>query len=222
VNRFSRGSALIETALTIGIVLTVLFGTVQLGIIGFTQTAGDGAAFVAAHTYAQNPTRGTSYAASAAASAFDKIPASAIAVTPSGATVTAKAATTLAGIGVPGAPANVSLQSSATERVPAAPGTAPGAFSVTATLKNYRDASGNANSAYSLGLAQAQGSGHGSNGRFAEWECRQAMYSSLVFPTQRPTGWGTGPWSVWDPSFFFSPLDDIYEWDAGVACGTYA
>ncbi|HWT06805.1 MAG TPA: TadE/TadG family type IV pilus assembly protein [Xanthomonadales bacterium] len=214
-----RGSALTETALAIGVVMTVLLGTLQLGILGSTQTAADGAAFVAAHTYAQNPTRGTSYAVTAATSAFTKIPASALTVTTAGGIVTAKTATTAAGINVPGAPATVAMQSSAAERVPAAAGASPGAFSVTATLKNYRDASGNPNSSYPLGIAQTQGTGIGTNLRFTEWECRQAYYSTLVFPTKRPVGFfQAGPWSFFDASYFYSPLEDIYEWDDGTAC----
>ncbi len=47
--RFSRGGALPETAVTLGVVLTLLFGTFELGVIGLAQLAGDGAAFVAAH-----------------------------------------------------------------------------------------------------------------------------------------------------------------------------
>jgi hypothetical protein len=47
--KFSRGGALPETAVTLGVVLTLLFGTFELGLIGLAQLAGDGAAFVAAH-----------------------------------------------------------------------------------------------------------------------------------------------------------------------------
>jgi hypothetical protein len=46
---FSRGGALAETAVMLGVVLTILFGTFELGLIGLAQLAGDGAAFVAAH-----------------------------------------------------------------------------------------------------------------------------------------------------------------------------
>jgi hypothetical protein len=213
-----RGTALIETALTIGIVLVVLFGTVQLGILGFTQTAGDGAAFVAAHTYAQNPGRGAAYATSTATGVFDKIPATAIAVTPHAGTVTVTTATTANGIDVPGAPATVALQSSATERVPAAAGSTPAPFAVTGTLSNYRDALGFANSAHPIVLAQTIGTGHGANGRFKEWYCRGGVYSGISFPSNRPTGIGIGPSTFWDPSWPLSPLAQIYLWDTGKTC----
>ena len=199
--------------MTIGIVLIVLFGTVQLGILGFTQAAGDGAAFVAAHTYAQNPARGATYAAATATGVFDKIPASAITVTPQAGTVTASTATTAAGISVPGAPAVVTLQSSATERVPSAPGSSPVPFAVAGTLQNYRNASGLANSAHPLVPAQTFGTGHGANGRFAEWFCRDGVYSGISFPASRPTGAATGPNTFWDPAWHASPLARIYAWE---------
>jgi hypothetical protein len=218
VNHACRGTALIETSLTIGIVLMVLFGTIQFGILGFTQVAGDGAAFVAAHTYAQNPSRGGAYAASTATGAFDKIPAGAITVTPQGGTVTAKAASTANGIAVPGAPATVALQSSATERVPSAAGSTPAPFAVSGTLSNYRDASGVASSVHPIVAAQTIGTGHGVNGRFKEWFCRGGVYSGISFPSQRPTGTAAGRNTFWDPAWSSSPLAKIYAWDSGTTC----
>jgi Flp pilus assembly protein TadG len=47
--RGSRGAAVPETAVVLGVVLTLLFGTFELGLIGLAQLGGDGAAFVAAH-----------------------------------------------------------------------------------------------------------------------------------------------------------------------------
>jgi len=218
VNSSCRGTALVETALTIGIVLTVLFGTIQLGILGFTQTAGDGAAFVAAHTYAQNPGLGASYATSTAIHVFDKIPASAVTVTPLGGTVTVKTASTANGINVPGAPATVSMQSSATERVPGTAGSTPPPFSVSGTLKNYRTAAGVANTTHPLVPAQTMGTGHGVNGQFAEWYCRDGVYSGISFPARRPTGAAAGPNTFWDPTWKSSALAQIYAWDSGTTC----
>ncbi|MDB5027202.1 MAG: hypothetical protein JWO66_891 [Candidatus Eremiobacteraeota bacterium] len=45
-----RGAAVPETAVVLGVVLTLLFGTFELGLIGLMQLGGDGAAFLAAHT----------------------------------------------------------------------------------------------------------------------------------------------------------------------------
>jgi len=47
--RFLRGGALPETVIVLGVSLTLLFGTFELGLIGYTQLSSDGAAFVAAH-----------------------------------------------------------------------------------------------------------------------------------------------------------------------------
>ncbi|GAC1659504.1 MAG: hypothetical protein NVS4B13_04480 [Candidatus Elarobacter sp.] len=44
-----RGAAVPETAIVLGVVLTLLFGTFELGLIGLMQLGGDGAAFLAAH-----------------------------------------------------------------------------------------------------------------------------------------------------------------------------
>src|SRR6202022_2866643 len=84
VTHSSRGGALIDSAFTIGIVLTMLLGAVQLGVLGFAQSAQDGAVFVAAHTYAQSPSSGVTRATTAASSVFDGVPANGIGVTPSG------------------------------------------------------------------------------------------------------------------------------------------
>jgi hypothetical protein len=45
----SRGAAVPETAVVLGVCLTLLFGTFELGLIGLMQLGGDGAAFLAAH-----------------------------------------------------------------------------------------------------------------------------------------------------------------------------
>ena len=50
-----RGAAVPETAIVLGVVLTLLFGTFELGLIGLLQLGGDGAAFVAAHASVLGP-----------------------------------------------------------------------------------------------------------------------------------------------------------------------
>lgn len=204
--------------MTIGIVLTVLLGTIQFGVLGFIQAADDGAAFVAAHVYAQSPALGTSHAATAASGVFAKVPAAAIVLSTQGGVVTATVASTADGVRVPGAPATVALQSSTSERVPSATGTSPGTFSVSGKLSLYRNASGVANATHALVLAQTFGTGHGTNGRFAEWYCRGRVYSGIVFPAKRPTGAAGGPNTFWDPAWHSSPLAQIYAWDTGTTC----
>ena len=44
----SRGNAVPETAMTMGLVLLVLLGLVKLTLVGYEQSEADGAAFVAA------------------------------------------------------------------------------------------------------------------------------------------------------------------------------
>ena len=231
----SRGGALVETALSIGVVLTLLLGTLQLGVLGFKQIAQDGAVFVAAHTYAESPSLGVPRATTAANSVFDTIPAGSIAVAPSGSTVTATASTTGAVPSIPGAPSTIALQSGAAERFVAS-GT-PGAFSVTGTLSNYRNASGTATPTYPILVAQPglpsgncdqtgvnqgctgnhQYSGPTYTGPAAEWNCRVAAYNAVSFPSNRPKS-GTGPGSVWDPASANSPLNAIYLRDGGTGC----
>ena len=55
----SRGGALPETAVILGVALTLIFGTFELGLIGFTQLSSDGAAFVSgvAWAFAPDPAR---------------------------------------------------------------------------------------------------------------------------------------------------------------------
>jgi hypothetical protein len=73
--KWTRGAALPETAVTLGVTLTLLFGMFELGLIGWTQLSSDGAAFVAAHAavLGNDPK-------SAAAAPFPQIPDSAITV----------------------------------------------------------------------------------------------------------------------------------------------
>jgi hypothetical protein len=54
-----RGAVLVETALTILVVLTVLYGSLQLGIVGVEQLRADGAAFASSHAQALNVTEPT-------------------------------------------------------------------------------------------------------------------------------------------------------------------
>jgi hypothetical protein len=235
VRSLSRGGALIETALTLGVVLMILLGALQFGVLGFKQIAQDGAAFVAAHTYAQSPSSGIARATGAASGAFDAVPAASIAVTPNGGTVTATVTSTVQTPSIPGSPASVSVRSGATERLPAAAAT-PGAFSATNVLSNYRDASGVPKATRALVVGQPglvsggcdqTGGNAGCDGNhvhvdypglFGEWNCRLSAYTAIVFPSQRPKGTGTGRGTAWDPASPTSPLYTIYSWDSGYGC----
>jgi Flp pilus assembly protein TadG len=236
VTGLARGGALIETALTLGVVLMLLLGTFQFGALGVKQIAQDGAAFVAARTYAQSPASGVTRATGAASGAFGSVPQSGIVVTPASGTVTATIASAMQTPSIPGSPPTISLRSGATERI-APLATSPGAFSATNVLSNFRDASGVPLATHALSVAQPglpsggcdqtggnagcdgnhQHVDYGGFGTAAEWNCRLAAYA-LAFPSQRPKGAGTGTHSVWDPASSTSPLYAIYQWDTGTGC----
>jgi hypothetical protein len=64
-----RGAVLVETAFTISIILGLLYGTMQLGIVGIEQLRADGAAFSSSHAQALNMTQPTPSAVNPAAKA---------------------------------------------------------------------------------------------------------------------------------------------------------
>ncbi len=83
-SRASRGNAVPETALTMGLVLLVLLGLVKLALVGYEQSEADGAAFVAARAASlttdatQQAGRGKTHADAI----FSRVPTSNINVTP--------------------------------------------------------------------------------------------------------------------------------------------
>lgn len=217
-----RGTALVETALTLGVVLMVMFGTIQLSVLTFMQTAGDGAAFIAARAYAQNSGGGATYAQNAAHAVFGHVPAASIVVAPAGAAVTVNVTGSVNGLPVPGSPATLPVRSSVSEPIAAGTPAATATiypFSASSTLKNYYTAGSVANAAYAIGLAQTFAPGHGVNGRFAEWYCRSAAYAAVKLPISAKAS---------DASNFFNdpkvadithPLNAIYRWDTpGATC----
>ena len=238
----SRGSAVVETALVMSIVLMVIFGALQLSLLAFTQTSQDGAAFVAARAYSQNPSAGAAPAEAAAHTIFTHIPVAAFVVTPAAGQVSVTIAGTARGLPVPGTPASFGLSSIASEPF----GTASGsAFGVTATLSNYYTTPGDNNATpgllqpRSIRIAQTFGTGNGANGRFAEWYCRQAVYAALSIPTTTAgagqncqqegqhtgncnggngNGHGNSGGSFFDPMQAASALHQIYSWDTGATC----
>ncbi|MEA2785058.1 MAG: hypothetical protein QOF71_1162 [Candidatus Eremiobacteraeota bacterium] len=212
----SRGTAVVETAFVMSLVLMVLFGGVQLALIAFTQTSQDGAAFVAARAYAANPSAGAVSADTAAHAIFPHVPLAAFVVTPAAGQVSVTIAQTANGLPVPGSPASFGIGSIASEPF-ASPSGAP--FAVTATLSNFYTTPGDNGAAAGLLrprpilTAQTFGTGNGINGRFTEWYCRQGVYGGLNIPT---TTAGAG--SFFDPMKAASALHQIYAWDTGATC----
>ncbi len=219
-----RGTALVETAFVMSIVLIVLFGSMQLAVLAFTQTSQDGAAFVAARAYAEYPAGGAASANTAAHKIFSHVPVSAFVVTPGAGQVAVGVAGAATGLPVPGTPATFAVNSLASEVLAGAGG---GSFGVTATLLNYYTSPGDNYAVAGLLqprpvlLAQTFGTVAGS--RYAEWYCRQAVYSALRIPTT--TAGGANNCYFWffygcffDPMRGTSPLDPIYDWDTGSTC----
>jgi hypothetical protein len=227
----ARGTALVETAFVMGIVLMIVFGGIQLSVLAFTQASQDGAAFTAAHAYAANPGAGVAGATAAAHGIFSHVPASAITVTPAGTGVSATVTGSAQGLPVPGTPSTFTLNAVAAEPLGSAtpaPGATQYPFAVTATLSNYYTPAGASKPSYSIGLAQTfvsrncdatggnqgcdgnhQYSGNGTTLRFAEWTCRGGLYSQIAPPS---TGSTSNAW--FDPTNSGSALHAIYLWDA--------
>ncbi len=221
-----RGTALVETAFVMSLVLMVLFASFQLAVLAFTQTSQDGAAFVAARAYAENPSAGAAPAEAAAHKIFSHVPVSAFVLTPVAGQVAVGVTGTGNGLPVPGTPASFGLSSIASE--PVAPAAGAG-FSVSDTLQNYFTSPGDN---YAVGgllqsrpILVAQTFGSVSGSRYAEWYCRQAVYAALVASIPNTTANGANNCYFWwffgcffDPMRFSSPLDPIYDWDTGGTC----
>ena len=74
-----RGAALVETALVVGVVLVMVLGAVQVGVIGYLQMTADAASFVNAHQNVVGVSSGSP--ASATAQVFPQIASSDITTT---------------------------------------------------------------------------------------------------------------------------------------------
>ena len=232
-----RGAALVETAFVMSIVLMVLFGALQLSLLAYAQTSQDGAAFVAARAYAQNPAGGAAPAEAAAHKIFAHVPVSAFVLTPSAGQVAVTVQGTAGGLPVAGTPTTFAVNALASEIVS---GGTSAPFSTTMTLSNYYTSPGDNNATPGLlrprAILLAQTFGTSPASRFAEWYCRQAVYAALQIPTTTAAsqncdqqgqhsgncdggngnGNGTNTW--FDPMLASSPLDPIYDWDTGKTC----
>lgn len=215
----TRGTALPETALVLGIALIMILGAVQSTVIGYSQVSADGAAFVAAHTTAID---GAANAPTVVASAFPDLNPNAIATAqPSPDLQQATVSKSVDGfLMVPGLASSYQLNGSDVEYAPAAAARAPQdfSFSIGATLNNYCPSSGIC-SPRPIWLAQSvntQGAGNGWNGTFTEWRCHQQYYASVNWPSQRPTGGLAG--TTFDPQTHNGVEYPIYSWDTTHAC----
>lgn len=216
--RTVRGSALPETVIVIGLVCLLLFGALRLALAGYYQSMVDGSAFVGARAWAQNPGGGSTYATGVISAIFPRVASTNVTLSATGSTITSTATQTIGGLLIPGAPSTITLRSSSAEPIGVAtpPSLATYPYTANATLANYRNAANIPNATHPLAIAQKFATGNGKNGRFAEWYCRQKVYSGVSFPATRPTTGGPG--SQWDPASPSSPLYAIYQWDTGATC----
>jgi hypothetical protein len=219
----TRGTALPETALTIGLALLVVLGAAQMAIIGYTQISADGAAFIAAHTRAQNPSANGITTATGVFSQFSSSNFSTPSPSPS--MIPMSVSKTLPGFSLmPGLASTYTVTGKDVEYAPAggAATPAPFSFSNNATLLNYCDPHGNCflPATYTMYLAQGvgNGNGNGANGIFSEWRCHQKYFASVNWPATRPQGGYNNSIKgdkTLDPYTSSSVEGNIYGWDSG-------
>lgn len=222
MGRLSRGTVLVETALTIGISLLIVLGAAQMALIGYTQVSADGAAFIAAHTAASNPNANSVNAATGVFSQFNTSNFS----TPSPApnldpTVVS---TAVAGFSLlPGFASTYTVAGKDVEYQAAAANTNPSQYSFDANntkLHNYCAPSGGAcptNVCIYLAQSIGAGNGNGANGLFAEWRAHQRVFARLAQSFQ-----GTSPGSAiptnLDVTHPSSDESTVSGWDKGAVC----
>jgi hypothetical protein len=222
----SRGTALPETALTIGLALLLVLGAAQMALIGYTQISADGAAFIAAHAQAQNPNANGQTVAHGVFSNIDTTDFSTPSPSPS--MMPQLVSKTVGGFAlIPGLASSYSLQGKDVEYAPTAAGATPPPYQFSigtngmSTLINYCDPKGAScamPSTYQMYLAQGigNGNGNGSNGIFSEWRCHQQYFAKVNWPNARPQGYSAIKGDkVLDPLSNSSIEGNIYGWDSG-------
>lgn len=213
---FERGSAVVETTLVLGVVLTAVMGAVQLGLTGFGQLEADGSGFIGAHSAALvggAQTAQQSAATSVVSTVFPHVNGVALTANSSGSTSTADVALPILGLSAFMSMQGITARSHVIERTASPAAAQPVgnvAFSIpSASLTNVPGVS-----RYPVWLAQtvvsnAQG---GPNGRFAEWDCHAKVYGNLKFPSSRPT------YAAFDPTQPGTTEYSIYQWDVTKTC----
>lgn len=183
-----RGTALPETAIILTTVLLLLFGAIQLSIMGFTQSTADGAAFVAAHAQALHSNTCPSPCGPTVAQTAFPIVGSNVAVSSTSSTVQAVASLTASGlVMMPGTPTSYPIYGGDVEPLySGASGSGQFAYGANAALLNYCTPAGQCSSSHAIYLAQRLGSSNnGINGQYAEWTCHLNAYQAMAqnFPS---------------------------------------
>lgn len=228
--RFSaRGAAMVETALSVGLSLLLVLGAAQMALIGYTQISADGAAFIAAHTVAQNSSaNGTN----AATQVFSNMEADDFS-SPSPAPVLDPVLVqkNVAGFAlIPGVASSYQIAGKDLEYAPANAGSTPWGFQfgIKAYLYNVCSTSDcPLPSNFQIYLAQSvqSGNGNGANGQFAEWRCHQRYLAKIGhdFPNSYPSYNGNGYTAYVQGTqldAFKNNTDEnsVYGWDTGKKC----
>lgn len=224
---YSFGTALVETALSVGVSLLLILGAAQAALIGYTQISADGAAFIAAHAVAENPSANGTNTATQVFSNFSSGNFS----TPSPAPVLDPVLVqkSISGFSlVPGVASSYTISGKDLEYAPANVSStpAPYAFGVTATLLNACGTNSCAlpsNATIYLAQNVQAGNGNGTNGQFAEWRCHQKYFARLEqdFPNSYPAYTGNNGYKqyvqgsqldIWKSG---SDEANVYGWDTG-------
>lgn len=220
--RHSRGAALVETALSISLVLLLVLGAGQMALIGYNQVSADGAAFIASHTAAADPSASP---ASIAHKVFNTISTSEIVATPSPGAVAYSVSKSVSGFSLlPGFASSYAIGGGDLELAPSPPPSTGPSYSIgfTATLYNYCVPGEECSypSTHSMYLAQTLiPGGNGVNGQFQEWGCHAGYFDALEgdFPSAMPDRPITSG-SALDMTTPGTDEYKIYSWDSGTSC----
>jgi hypothetical protein len=219
----TRGTALPETAITIGLALLLVLGAGQMAIIGYTQISADGAAFIAAHAQSENP---SANGVTAATSVFSNFGSSNFATPTASPSMVPYTVTQSVGgfLMMPGLASTYSVTGKDIEYQPAGSGATPAPFEFsipTEVLLNYCNPNAGCSppSNYTIYLAQGvnNGNGNGVNGTFSEWQCHQKYYAQLDWQQKAYPGSysAIAGDKTYDPYQNNSVENNIYSWDSG-------
>lgn len=219
--RFSRGAALVETAISVSLSLMLVLGAAQMALIGYQQISADGAAFIAAHTAAADPSASP---AAVAHSVFNSISNAQITASPAPGTVAYSAQKSVPGFSmVPGLASSYTIGGGDVELAASPPPSSGPTYAIgfTATLYNYcmPNTVCSFPQTYAMYLAQTLiPGGNGVNGQFQEWGCHGGYFDNLTsdFPSTMPLGITSG--SALDPTTKGTDEYKIYSWDSGTSC----
>ena len=209
----SRGAALVETAIVVGLSLLVIFAAVQYALLGFSQAAADGAAFVAAHSQAVGSTTGTVNGVNVAETPFPllSLTGNSLTTAAGAGTVTSQSSVTMSGVNLAGGSTQFTMNGGDVETSFSGAGSNTGQFSFSMAgtdLVNINPIAGgcpvaNGCSAcpspngtltcYPIYLAQRlDTTGNGLNGQWSEWTCHLDGYQAQSFPATSLTAGSKG------------------------------